>query len=170
MPFTASLPLASLVLYTLPQHPLPPALMPLLLKPDIAGLCYSDSAPTNTCSLHRLLLNCSGVSRSGRLTLGTISSTLAEGDGGGDEHVKIGPIGNAVGTCSFDVNMAESPRIEYKSLPAGAERIVDKLIAAGGGAALGRATLAHNSILATYLNAEAQGGGEPPAADVPDAG
>ena len=56
---------------------------------------------------------------------------------------------NAVATRFPDANTAETPRIEYKPLPSGAKRIVDKPIAAVGGAALGRATLAHNNNLAT---------------------
>ena len=76
----------------------------------------------------------------------------------------------ALAKCSLDVSTAESLRIEYRPLPAGAKRIVDKLIAAGGGGALERATFAHNSNLAADLNAEAQGGGESPSFVLPDAG
>ena len=77
---------------------------------------------------------------------------------------------SAVATFSRDVRTAELLRIEYRPLPADAKRIIGKLIAAGGGAALERASLAHNSNPATDLNAEAQGGGEQPLADALDAG
>ena len=53
----------------------------------------------------------------------------------------------AVAACSLDVSTAESLRIEYKPLPVGAIRIADKPIAAGRGAALERATPAHNKNL-----------------------
>ena len=77
---------------------------------------------------------------------------------------------HAVATCSLDVQTPESLCVEYKPLPADAKRIAEKLLAAGGGAALERATLAQNSNLVMHLNAEAQGGGGPPAADAPGAG
>ena len=51
---------------------------------------------------------------------------------------------SAVATCSLDVRTAELLRIGYKSLPADAKRVVDKLIATSKGDALEQAALAHN--------------------------
>ena len=105
-----------------------------------------------------------------------------EGDGNGDVSVKTGPIGNAghlnvsalretpvelwdnitldemhaEETCPLDVSTTESLPNDYKSLPAGAKRITEKHIEAGGGAALKRAALAHSTNLAIDLNAEAR--------------
>ena len=45
---------------------------------------------------------------------------------------------NTVAECFLDVRAAELLRIEYTPLPADAKRVVDKLIAAGGRAALER--------------------------------
>ena len=56
-------------------------------------------------------------------------------------------------TCTPGVRTAELLRIEYKSLPADAKRIADKLIATGEGDAFEQAALAHNNNLANDLNA-----------------
>ena len=49
----------------------------------------------------------------------------------------------AVAACSLDISTTEFLLVEYRALPADAKRIGDKPIAAGGGAALEQATLAH---------------------------
>ena len=118
------------------------------------------------------------------------NARFVEGDGDGDKTVGIGPIGHvvnltlgalrespvelwdyetwvemsAVATCSLDVRMAESLRIEYKPLPADAKRIVDKLNATVGGDAPERAARAHNKNQAGDLDAETRGEPRPQAA------